>query len=200
MWELLLSHVALKIRTPVILAGMGPVSSARIAAALLRAEIRKLKGMLHGDKAMRLHRGNHFRGDGVEWVGGSARKTNYDYTGGHLGELVELLCEERCRLFVSAVGVPPKWAVDRLHQAGCLVMNMEATATKIHKQGVVDAGPGDMIQSLHFSGRPCRMLNTPYVKEWNGPRAAERDALLAQGNVPLEVEMRNVARATRKGD
>lgn len=76
----------------------------------------------------------------------------------------------------------------------------EATATKIHKQGVVGAGPGDMIQSLHFSGRPCRMLNTQYVQEWNGPRATERDSLLAQGKVPLEVEMRNVARATRKGE
>lgn len=70
----------------------------------------------------------------------------------------------------------------------------EAAATKQHKEGVVGAGPGDMIQSLHFSGRPCRMLNTEYVKEWNGSRSAERDELLAAGRVPLEVEYRNIAK------
>jgi hypothetical protein len=31
---------------------------------------------------------------------------------------------EKCHLFVSAVGVPPKWAVDKLHAAKIPVMNM----------------------------------------------------------------------------
>ncbi len=35
-----------------------------------------------------------------------------------------MLVEERIKLFVCAVGVPPKWVVDRLHSAGVLVMNM----------------------------------------------------------------------------
>eukprot|EP01043_Picozoa_sp_COSAG02_P015856 COSAG02_NODE_685_length_18484_cov_49.605330_4_plen_361_part_00 len=57
-------------------------------------------------------------------VGGNARKTNKDYTGGQLEELVEIMVEERVPLFVCAVGVPPLWVVEKLHAAGTLVMNM----------------------------------------------------------------------------
>lgn len=78
-------------------------------------------------------------------VGGSARKTNKDYTGGKLNELIDIIIEEKVRgpvsprgadrrtdlvpagqaaLFVCAVGVPPKEVVDRLHKAGIPVMNM----------------------------------------------------------------------------
>ncbi|KAI9024523.1 2-nitropropane dioxygenase, partial [Hyaloraphidium curvatum] len=66
-------------------------------------------------------------------VGGNARKTNYDYTGGHLPELIDIMIEEKCRLFVSAVGVPPKWAVDKLHSAGIPVMNMIGAAKHVAK-------------------------------------------------------------------
>lgn len=45
-------------------------------------------------------------------------------TGGKLGELVDIIIAEKAKLFVSAVGVPPKEIVDRLHAAGILVMNM----------------------------------------------------------------------------
>jgi len=51
-------------------------------------------------------------------VGGSARKTNYDYQGGKLPELIDVIIESGAKLFVSAVGVPPKWCVDKLHAAG----------------------------------------------------------------------------------
>merc|ERR1712232_1110681 len=57
-------------------------------------------------------------------VGGGARKTNKDYTGGTLPELIDIIIEEKAALFVCAVGVPPKWAVDKLHGAGIPVMNM----------------------------------------------------------------------------
>lgn len=78
-------------------------------------------------------------------VGGSARKTNvresyslliprvhspalsflqYDYTGGKLAELIQVIIDEKAKLFVSAVGVPPKEVVDQLHKAGIPVMNM----------------------------------------------------------------------------
>ena len=58
----------------------------------------------------------------IPQVGGSARKTNVDYTGGQLPELIDVVIKSGAALFVSAVGVPPKWAVDRLHEAGVLVM------------------------------------------------------------------------------
>merc|ERR1711970_1469911 len=48
-------------------------------------------------------------------VGGSARKTNTDYTKGQLPELIQVIIEEKATLFVSAVGVPPAWAVQELH-------------------------------------------------------------------------------------
>ncbi|OLP77600.1 hypothetical protein AK812_SmicGene42322 [Symbiodinium microadriaticum] len=51
-------------------------------------------------------------------VGGGARKTNKDYTGGTLPQLVDIIIEEKAALFICAVGVPPKWAVDKFHNAG----------------------------------------------------------------------------------
>jgi NAD(P)H-dependent flavin oxidoreductase YrpB (nitropropane dioxygenase family) len=48
----------------------------------------------------------------------------YDYTKGQLPELIDIIIEEKAKLFVSAVGVPPKEIVDKLHKAGILVMNV----------------------------------------------------------------------------
>ena len=86
----------------------------------LDEKIRKLRSLLHEPKAP-------FGVDLlIPQVGGSARKTNYDYSKGKLGVLVDLMIEEKIALFVCAVGVPPKWVVDRLHQAGIFVMNVRA--------------------------------------------------------------------------
>ena len=57
-------------------------------------------------------------------VGGGARKTNKDYTNGTLPELTDIMIEKKITLFVCAVGVPPKWMVDKLHAAGIIVMYM----------------------------------------------------------------------------
>ena len=57
-------------------------------------------------------------------VGSGARKTNYDYTKGKLDQLIDVIIESGAKLFVSAVGVPPKQVVDKLHKAGIPVMNM----------------------------------------------------------------------------
>jgi NAD(P)H-dependent flavin oxidoreductase YrpB (nitropropane dioxygenase family) len=57
-------------------------------------------------------------------VGGSARKTNYDYTRGQLDELIDVIIQSGTKLFVSAVGVPPKHVVDRLHKANIPVMSI----------------------------------------------------------------------------
>ena len=43
---------------------------------------------------------------------------------GKLPELTDIIINEKAALFVSAVGVPPKWMVDKLHEAGIPVMNM----------------------------------------------------------------------------
>ena len=58
----------------------------------------------------------------ISQIGGSARKTNSDYTKGQLPELIDVIIQGGAKLFVCAVGVPPKWAVDKLHSAGIVVM------------------------------------------------------------------------------
>ncbi|KAG6874299.1 hypothetical protein C0995_001524 [Termitomyces sp. Mi166 len=47
-----------------------------------------------------------------------------DYTEGQLPELIDVIIRSKASLFVCAVGVPPKWAVDKLHTAGIPIMNM----------------------------------------------------------------------------
>ena len=66
-------------------------------------------------------------------VGGGARATNYDYTKGTLPELIDVIIEGGTKLFVCAVGVPPKWAVDKLHAAGVIVMNMIGAPKHVDK-------------------------------------------------------------------
>lgn len=66
-------------------------------------------------------------------VGGSARKTNKDYTKGGLAEMVDIMIEEGVGLFVCAVGVPPKWLVDKFHGAGVPVMNMVGAPHHVEK-------------------------------------------------------------------
>ncbi len=70
-------------------------------------------------------------------VGGGARKTNYDYTHGTLDELIDITIQEGAKVFITAVGVPPQWVVDKLHAAGILCMNMVwyTCIPCIHKKG-----------------------------------------------------------------
>jgi len=126
----------LKINHPVLLAGMNVAAGPKLAAAvtnagglgviggvgytpdMLREQIAELKGFLNDKNAP----------FGVDLllpqVGGNARKTNYDYTKGKLDTLVDIVIESGAKLFVSAVGVPPKHVVEKLHKAGILYMNM----------------------------------------------------------------------------
>lgn len=45
-----------------------------------------------------------------------------DYTYGKLDEILDVVIRNKAAVFVSAVGVPPKEAVDKLHAAGIPVM------------------------------------------------------------------------------
>lgn len=124
------------IKKPIILAGMNVAAGPELAATVsnngglgviggvgytpkfLREQIAELKSELASPDLP----------FGVDLllpkVGEGARKTNYDYTKGHLPELIDICIEEKITLFVSAVGVPPKWVVEKLHAAGIAVMNM----------------------------------------------------------------------------
>ncbi|PLN86443.1 putative oxidoreductase [Aspergillus taichungensis] len=126
----------LGIKHPVLLAGMFSVSSPKLAAAVTNAGgLGVFGGAVYTPAAMRealaeLKDNLHDKSApfGVDLltpkVGGSARKTNHDYTHGKLDELIEIIIESGAKLFVSAVGLPPTHVVDRLHQSGVLYMNM----------------------------------------------------------------------------
>ncbi|KXS22388.1 2-nitropropane dioxygenase, partial [Gonapodya prolifera JEL478] len=141
------------IKYPVILAGMGTgrtgpeiVSAVTNAGGLgvfgghsmspeaLREYISRLKPLLKDDTSP----------FGIDLllpqIGAGARATNHDYTGGQLGEITDVICEnsKQCKLFVSAVGVPPKWVVDKLHKHGILVMNMVGAPR--HARKAVEVG------------------------------------------------------------
>ena len=45
-----------------------------------------------------------------------------DYTNGQLEELIDVIIQGGASLFVCAVGVPPKWVVEKLHAAGIPIM------------------------------------------------------------------------------
>ncbi|KAK4694529.1 nitronate monooxygenase, partial [Lecanoromycetidae sp. Uapishka_2] len=86
---------------------------------------RQLRDMIHELKASLSHPSLPFGVDlALPAVGGTARKTNHDYTNGLLSELVDVIVEEKTTLFVSAVGVPPRGVIETLHAGGVVVMNM----------------------------------------------------------------------------
>ena len=71
-------------------------------------------------------------------VGAGARKTNHDYTHGQLDALVDVIVAEKTTLFVSAVGVPPRHVIERLHAGGVVVMNMVGAPK--HAEKAFEAG------------------------------------------------------------
>ncbi|KAL2133117.1 hypothetical protein VTI74DRAFT_2919 [Chaetomium olivicolor] len=126
----------LGIRHPILLAGMARTSGGRLAAAVSNAGgLGVIGGFMYTPDQLReiiAELKANLRSPDLPFgidlalpqVGGSARKTNHDYTGGKLDELIDITIESGAKLFVSAVGVPPKRIIDKLHDAGILVMNM----------------------------------------------------------------------------
>jgi len=198
-----------------------------------------------------------------------------DYTGGTLNALLDIIIEEKAKLFISAVGVPEKWVVDKLHAAGTVCANMvgaphhvpkaldvgmdliiaqgteagghtgdiatlplipqcvdlvrgktnffgtpvlvvaaggiydgrglsaslclgaagvwvgtrfiacdEANSSTVHKKRVVEAKSADTTRTIAFTGRPCRVMKTDYVKNWE-TRPDEVKALTEAGKIPF---------------
>ncbi|KDR81443.1 hypothetical protein GALMADRAFT_221305 [Galerina marginata CBS 339.88] len=125
-----------KINHPVMLAGMNVAAGPKLAAAVTNAGgigviggVRQSPKFLQGSiNELKSHLEDKNAPFGVDLlipqIGGNARKTNKDYTSGQLPELIDVVIKGGASLFVCAVGVPPKWAVDKLHAAGIPVMNM----------------------------------------------------------------------------
>jgi len=281
----------LNVKHPVMLAGMGAACGHELVAAVsnaggfgtlggyslspdaLRREIKFVKDLLEPGKSF-----------GVDLllpqVGGSSRKTNYDYTYGKLEELIDIVIEEKAGLFVSATGVPPKWAVDKLHAAGIPVMNMigaphhvakalevgvdvlcaqgteagghtgpiatlplipqvvdavrghknyfgsdvlvvaaggiydgrglaaslalgaagawvgtrfiatpESAASPLHRTNLLKCKSVDTTTTTIFTGRPARVMRTPYLKTWE-ERPEEVVRLTGEGKIPFKLDVR----------
>ncbi|CAJ1359859.1 unnamed protein product [Effrenium voratum] len=139
-----------KIKHPIMLAGMAGAAGPELAAAVTNAGgLGNIGGVGFTPEALRktikmlkkelVDKDAPFGVDLLlPQVGGGARKTNKDYTAGTLPELVDIIIEEKAALFICAVGVPPKWAVDKFHSAGIPVMNMIGAVK--HAEKALEAG------------------------------------------------------------
>jgi NAD(P)H-dependent flavin oxidoreductase YrpB (nitropropane dioxygenase family) len=130
----------LKIKYPVMVAGMAGVTGPELVAAASNAggigtigaiglSPEGLKAQIKATKALLADPSLPF---GVDLLlpktGQGAKVTNKDYTGGKLGELLDIVIDNNVPLFVCAVGVPPAWACEKLHSHGIVVMNMVGDA------------------------------------------------------------------------
>ena len=197
-----------------MLAGMGKVAGPQLAAAvsnaggfgviggvgytpeMLRENIAELKGAL---KDPNLPFGVDLL---MPQVGGNARKTNYDYTKGKVMELIDIIIESGAKLFVSAVGVPPKDVVDKLHKHGVLYMNMIGHPKHVHKACQVGA---DMICAQggegggHTGETPTSVLIpacADICKQYKSPLTGKPPLLIAAGGI---ADGRGVAAALMLG-
>jgi len=133
------------IKHPVLLAGMAGAAGPELAAAVSNAGgLGNIGGVGFTPQALRstikilkddlVDKNAPFGVDLLlPQVGGGARKSNKDYTFGQLPELIDIIIEEKAALFICAVGVPPKWAVDKLHEAKIPVMNMIGAVKHVEK-------------------------------------------------------------------
>jgi NAD(P)H-dependent flavin oxidoreductase YrpB (nitropropane dioxygenase family) len=140
----------LGIKYPIMLAGMNGVSHSDLAAAVSNAGgIGSIGGLMFTPKVLRqeiafLKQGLKdpslpFGIDlAIPQIGGNARKTNHDYTGGKLAELIDIIVEEKATIFICAVGVPPKWVADKLHAGGVVIGNMVGSVRNAEK--AIEAG------------------------------------------------------------
>ena len=295
----------LGIDCPVLLAGMNGVSHSELAAAVtnagglgviggltmtprvLREEIAELKAGLRDPQ-----RGKFGVDLAIPQIGGSARKTNHDYTHGHLAELIDIIVEEGAALFVCAVGVPPRWVVDKLHAGNVMVGNMvghpqhvrkaldagvdliiaqgteagghtgdvatlplipqcvdlcrgqvspfngkpvqvvaaggiydgrgvaaalalgatgvwvgtrfiaceESAAGPKHRNAVLRAKSTDTTRTLIYSGRPLRVYNSPYVRDWNENKMDKIKELTGRGIIPAGWDRKRMLEAGEEFD
>jgi NAD(P)H-dependent flavin oxidoreductase YrpB (nitropropane dioxygenase family) len=122
-------------------------------------------------------------------VGGSARKTNHDYTHGQLDELIEVVISHGAKLFISAVGVPPERTIRRLHEAGILVMNMVGAPKHAEKAlalgvDIVCAQGGE--GGGHTGDVPFAVLIpavVDIVKKYKSPMTGQIPLVVAAGGV-----------------
>merc|ERR1712032_210646 len=69
----------------------------------------------------------------------------------------------------------------------------EAGAGPYHKKSVVNADFNDTIRTTIYTGRPMRVIKTPYVLDWEDNRAQEKVALQDKGVLAATADMKSGA-------
>ncbi|KEF53672.1 oxidoreductase [Exophiala aquamarina CBS 119918] len=191
----------LGIKYPIMLAGMARTSGGPLAAAVSNAGgIGTIGGLGYTPKQLQeiidelkenlTDKSLPFGVDlALPQVGGSARKTNHDYTHGQLDELIEVTIRNGAKIFVSAVGVPPARTIKRLHEAGILVMNMVGApkhAEKALKAGV-DIVCAQGTEGGGHTGDIANSILIPAVvdvaKKYKSPLTGEPALVVAAGGI-----------------
>ncbi|KAG9554754.1 2-nitropropane dioxygenase, partial [Aureobasidium melanogenum] len=107
----------LGIKYPILLAGMARTSSGPLAAAVSNAGgLGTIGGLGYNPQQLR-----DIITDLKSHLSSPDLPFGVDLA---LPQLIDVVIEEGAKLFISAVGVPPKRVIDRLHENGILVMNM----------------------------------------------------------------------------
>jgi hypothetical protein len=91
-----------------------------------------------------------------------------------------------------ALGASGVWVGTRF------VAAKEASAAPRFQQAIVKAEHADTVQTLIYSGRPMRVLRTPYVDNWEKKRASEIVKLTSAGEVPHYHEMDEIKKSGKE--
>jgi NAD(P)H-dependent flavin oxidoreductase YrpB (nitropropane dioxygenase family) len=64
----------------------------------------------------------------------------------------------------------------------------ESTASLQHTKNIIQAKATDTVRTLVFSGRPLRVMRTPYVESWEVDRKSKIQELCDQGIIPWQYD------------
>ncbi|KIK98824.1 hypothetical protein PAXRUDRAFT_30901 [Paxillus rubicundulus Ve08.2h10] len=175
-----------KINHPVILAGMNVAAGPKLAEAVTNSGgIGVIGGVRQIPKVLKRS---------IDQLKSFLEDKNapfgiYDYANGQLDELLDIIIKSKAALFVSAVGVPPKAAVDKLHATGIPVVNMIGHPKHVSKalaQGVdiicAQGGEG----GGHTGDTPFSILIPAVVdlcKNVRSPLTGEPIVVVAAGSI-----------------
>jgi len=89
---------------------------------------------------------------------------------------------------VLSLGAEAAWVGTRF------VCSTEAGASPAHQKAIINATYDDTIRTIVFTGRPMRVLKTPYILDWETNRTKEIRELSSKGTIPVTWDSERVSR------